>query len=256
MTETPVADAALEIDPTDILDTTAADAGIDGTDDDGEQAADASATPARPSVKEYLASLTPEERREALSTDWVAGHVGDLANRQARKIISDGSAAQRAERLETLRRVDPIAYADEMGKIGDEHKAKLAEMQQQNEWAGHTTTALVEVFKEKLPPEVLDQFRGKSWDGEYHQGVASAVADMIDAAKAQWEIQFRAKYEKEDRPALRKQILAELNGTEPTPEPSRGTERRTRPGNLAEAEAWFLEGRITATEFKKYRYAA
>ncbi len=121
-----------------------------------------------------------------------------------------------AEQLEGLRRTSPTAYAEEMGRRGVSERA----IKEQVEFA----TALTSVVKGKLtdyvrknfPKDVIDSLSGRQYPGSYGDGVTAYFDDLTKATKDHW----RAQWEKDEMPSIRKRVLSELNGGTETIESS------------------------------------
>jgi len=211
------------------------------------------ASPATEAPKENAATSASETRPETGAPDWrtaidgvdpkellkhpkIAGTLGDLAQRRAREERQkwESEMAQRVEdaRLKALRDHDPAQYVEEEKRLESERQ-RLAESQAAV--FRDFDDSLTEMFF-ALPKKDQEELAGKSF-GEGLAGrkaalrefatraaKAEAIAEMQDASAKD-----RAKWEKEREAAIRKELLAELNGKEPAPDTGGGT---STPGAL------------------------
>lgn len=225
--------------------------------------------PAKLPLLDRLGQMDDDDWKALLELDHVKGRVGQIADRRARELkrAEDEQAkreqerdAQRKEeeRLRRLRKTDLEAYNAEM----DAREA--AEEFQHKEAA--RTRALAESFVEKLDgyvsnkfaAEVKSKFEGKSYENEgFIDGVIHYVDDLIDTERTQ----LRKEIEKELRPAIRKQILTELNRGE-SPEPANGGRGKTKAPQEFQSEQEvaeaFVRGDISKGEmtawYKSHQY--
>lgn len=209
--------------------------------------------------QDALADADPEE---LLKDDRIAGRIGQVADKRAREIAAEQKRsddlrkqqdADRAEtqRLRELRSDNPVAYANEMERRDASTDAIREEAGRQARMAGDITGALGKYVTENYPKAVVEALAGKTYEGSYADGVAAYYADLDKANHAH----LRAKWEADERPALRKQILAELNGGEPSIDSSQGEPRSGKKYNSnLEASTALYEGRLSIQEYTRQAY--
>ncbi len=236
--------------------------------DQSQDAADTAVetvTELQPEPKTYtrwqdaLADADPEE---LLKHDAIAGRIGQVADKRARELEAQRNAANernrqaeadRAEtqRLRELRADNPVAYANEMDRKDATAEAIAEEAARQARMAGDITGSLAEYVTKTFSKEVVDSLAGKTYEGSYAQGVTAYIADITKASQSA----LRAEWEKTERPALRKQILAELNGGEPSIDSSAGGARAGKKFNSnLEASQALYDGTITVQEYTRQAY--
>lgn len=217
-------------------------------------------TPAEPKTytrwQDALADADPEE---LLKDDRIAGRIGQVADKRAREIAADNQKREAANRqaesdrqeelrLRSLRSENPIAYANEMERKDATTEAIREETRRQASLSADVTGKLQDYVSRTFPREVIESLAGKSYEGSYAEGVTAYIADITKASRAH----DRAQWEKEERPALRKQILTELNGSEPSIDSSAGGARAGKNFNSnMEASVALMENRITIQEYTR-----
>lgn len=211
------------------------------------------------SWREALADADPEE---LLKDDRIAGRIGQVADKRARELAAEAKKADdlrrqqeldRAEemRLRNLRVENPIEYAAEMERRDATTDAIREEARRQAALNADVTGELANYVRENFPREVVNSLAGKTYEGTYAQGVKQYFADLDKANREH----LRAQWEKEERPALRKQILTELNGGEPAIESSASESRPGKKFNSnLEASTALMEGKITIQEYTRQAY--
>ncbi len=218
-----------------------------------------------PEPKTYTSwqdALKDADPEELLKHDVIAGRIGQVADKRARELAAaqkrtDDQRAQveadRAEnlRLRNLRTENPIAYANEMDRRDAVSDTMAEEIRRQAAVGADVQLELQKYVTANYPKEVVDSLAGKAYEGTLAQGVAQYYADLDKANHTHQ----RAEWEKVERPALRKQILAELNGGEPSIDASAGGARAGKDFNSnLEASTALYENRITIQEYTRQAY--
>lgn len=180
-------------------------------------------TPApKAETPDWRALLDTVDPKELLSHPRVGGIVGSRLEAERRRAIQEAEQAvearQQDERLRALRKEDPEAYVRE-----------VEAQEQQRAQAGQVVSGIharVLNLVATLPDEVKAPLSGKNYPGSYDEGVFAYTRDLMEAYAAHREKAAVAKaeqrWEKERREAIRKEILAEINGDEPAPDTTRG----------------------------------
>ncbi len=207
-------------------------------------------------MREFLSSLTPEERREALSVDWVNGTLGDLADKRA-KALYPTLKEQEHEQTLSAEKADALARKDyvRVGEIEDELQERKAKQTAATEpafkFASEVQNDLARVATELFGADVVNavasKLAGKPLDGSFGEGTAQWVKHLADEATKANESKLFSKWEKERLPALRKQLLAEINGEEDTPDVGGGgssPRRKWTPSDIA---------KLSAADFEKHK---
>lgn len=222
--------------------------------------------PKRPPLRERLGEFSDDDWKELLEDDRIKGRVGQIADRRAKELLREEDerekreAKERAdreeiERLRRLRKTDLKAYNEEM----DAREANEAYERQEAE----RSRALLNAFTEKLAVKVKNKFgeataskfATRSYnDLPFTDGVLQYIDDLVEEERTT----TRRELEKELRPAIRKQILTEINGGEP-PEPANGGRGKPKDSQnfqteLEVAQA-LAEGRITKEEMIQWHRA-
>lgn len=265
---------ALESDPTAEVEALADDPVDDArapeptpeTSDESDQPSEDSEEtepPKRPPLRERLGEFSDDDWKELLEDDRIKGRVGQIADRRAKELLREEDerekreAKERAdreeiERLRRLRKTDLKAYNEEM----DAREANEAYERQEAE----RSRALLNVFTEKLAVKVKNKF-GESTaqkfatrsynDLPFTDGVLQYIDDLVEEERAI----TRRELEKELRPAIRKQILTEMNGGEP-PEPANGGRGKPKSQQDFQTELEvsqaLAEGRISKEEMVQW----
>jgi len=220
---------------------------------------------APPEPKTYTSwqdALKDADPEELLKHDAIAGRIGQVADKRARELAAEQKRADdtrrqveadRAEttRLRELRADNPIAYSNEMERRDAVADTMAEEVRRQTALGADVQLELQKYVTANYPREVIDSLAGKSYEGTLAQGVAQYYADLDKANHTH----LRAKWEADERPALRKQILAELNGGEPSIDPSAGGVRAGKDFNSnLEASTALYENKITIQEYTRQAY--
>lgn len=210
-------------------------------------------------------ALKDADPEELLRNDVIAGRVGQVADKLARKLETERKAADdhnrqlaadRTEelRLRELRSDNPIAYSAEMERRDATADAIRDETARQIRIQSDINGKLANYVTSTFPKEVVDSLAGKTYEGSHADGVVAYIAEITKASEAAQ----RARWEKDERPALRKQILTELNGGEPSIDSSSGGARAGKSkqynSNL-EASSALMSGDITIQEYTRQHRA-
>jgi hypothetical protein len=200
---------------------------------DGEQQSQAAAEqPEKVEQADHYAVLKELDPDEAIRRDSrFAGKVGELADRIYQRRKEQDKEQLKNELREELRREQEEA---ELARLKDEDEIQYFRKKEEREQRKRTeeeeqttrqkieadaivgavtlfdTRVLKRLFNE-LPEEAQTKFP-KTFEGDTFE---NRLAFLRQYAKSYGEIEVakaRAKWEKEDRPALKKQILTELNG--------------------------------------------
>ena len=183
----------------------------------------AAGTPdATPAAKDWRALLDEVDPKELLSHPRVGGIVGSRLEAERRRAAQEAeqalAARQQDAELERLRTTDPESYAAEVGRRKEEAAR-----------AGQVLSGIhsrIATWASTLPPEVQQKVSGKTYPGTYEDGVLAytrEVTELLTEHRVGEAVEkARQKWEKERLPALRAEILAELNGGEPAPDTTRG----------------------------------
>jgi hypothetical protein len=177
------------------------------------------AAPAAPDWRELVERIDP---KELLQHPRIGGIVGSRLEAERRRAAQEAEAhvqaRQQDEQLERLRRDDPQAYAEEVGRRRDESARQ-----------GQVLSGIharIATWASTLPPEVQQRVSGKTYPGSYEDGVLAytrEVADLLTEHRvAEAVARERKRWETDVRAAIRKEVLAELNGGEPAPDTARG----------------------------------
>lgn len=199
---------------------------------------------------EYLKGLKPDEVVKL--HPGMDGKVGELADRLFRTKTPElqqlwqkqQEAAREEAELARLKETDPLRWAEKMAEREDRRKAQEGQQRlaaQVRDSIIGEAQAVVERFAQSLPAPVLAEvaqkqarYQGQPW----HQGFQAWLGDLVESLRAY----DRSQWEREARPAIRKEVLAEINGGKPVPELEGG---RPIPGARvitdAEVEAMSLE---------------
>ncbi len=219
-------------------------------------------TPEPKTYTSWQDALKDADPEELLKDDRIAGRIGQVADKRAREIAAQQKAtddarkqveADRAEttRLRELRSENPMAYASEMERRDATSDAIHEEARRQAALGGDITGELETYVKANYPKEVYESLAGKTYPGTLAQGVAAYYGELDKANRAH----LRAEWERTERPALRKQILSELNGGEPSIDSSSGGTRAGKNFNSnLEASTALMEGAITIQEYTRQAY--
>lgn len=215
-----------------------------------EPAREGTAAPAETlDYRRWAESASPEE---ILAHRRIAGIVGQKAQEQAAVQLASMRAqlaeeirqeqADRAEdeRLQQLRSIDPGAYLEERERVDSERKtrASAAQLATQRDSAlvsgAHQRMQLgVKQLQDKLPAEIQREVASRSWPGTVEEGFSAYLNEVVRLSVEHGVNSAKAGWEKVERPALRKQLLAELNGGEPRPDTGGG---RGGPGGMTQEE--------------------
>lgn len=192
---------------------------------------------------ERLANIDP---KKILAHNKMAGIVGSKADELARKREQDNEARRQAEwaakeqeRLRQLRKDAPIEYIDEIEK-----QEAAAEQQK---IADRQTDMLLWAQFQKLPQEIQTEFSGKQFPTrqDYLDAVTDRLADLraeaktptlLETERARWKTEqeqsikdlsakekaARERWETEQREAIRKELLGQTVGSEPSPDAGAG----------------------------------
>jgi hypothetical protein len=177
------------------------------------------AAPAAPDWRELVERIDP---KELLQHPRIGGIVGSRLEAERRRAAQEAEAhvqaRQQDEQLERLRREDPTAYAEEVGRRRDESARQ-----------GQVLSGIharIATWASTLPPEVQQRVSGKTYPGSYEDGVLAytrEVADLLTEHRvAEAVARERKQWEKDVRAAIRKEVLAEVNGGEPSPDTAGG----------------------------------
>lgn len=184
---------------------------------------------------DWRAVLDGVDPEELLKHPKIAGRLGDLAEKRARalreQVRREVEAEMEAQRLRKLRDEDPFAFAQadrereqqlvQQARQAEQGTAVLARVQQD----------LASYVTEHFPKDVVEKLAGKTYPGDYGQGMAAYIRDLTEATRAHQEEAQRKALE----PAIRKQVLAELNG-DTSPEVAAGGTAAVSSGPVTQQE--------------------
>lgn len=196
----------------------------------------ATSPPARP---EWWATLESADQKDLAKHPIVSGLVGTLAERQSKKAVEraraeweaesarkDAERAAQAEeqRLENLRVNQPLDFADEVGR--KKATDNIAKMQADKHLSELRQAALEIINDLGLEDSDLEDLKGKQMGATPDEGFRLYVKELNQRALAKHapaaiEKQM-ADWKKQMEAAARAAILAEMNGTEPSPDVSAG----------------------------------
>ncbi len=184
-------------------------------------------TTERPDVHSYFDSLPPEEQERLFRHPKVSGRVGDLAQRQAKQLLptlkeQDEVQALMSEKSAALASRDLVRVGEIEAELSDRQTRKAAASEPTYKFASEVQNDLAREATEIFGPDVVNavaaEMAGKPFDGTFGEGTAKWVGKLAAAATKANEGKLFAKWEKERLPTLRKQLLAEINGGEETPD--------------------------------------
>jgi len=163
-----------------------------------------------------LAKNLPREQFE--KDDVVSGLIGQIGDRRARDLL----AKQERDAAEQ-RKLEAAASGDlyTLGEMTQRELQGQLASQQAAQAAGPSVDGVV-AFQKNLPEAIQKEVAGKSFG--VGKGYAEGVAEYMEAvseARVKLELQKRES-------ALRKSLMAELNGDEPVPERDSDTPSRVR----------------------------
>jgi len=163
-----------------------------------------------------LAKNLPRDQFE--KDDVVSGLIGQIGDRRARDLL----AKQERDAAEQ-RKLEAAASGDlyTLGEMTQRELQGQLASQQAAQAAGPFMDGVV-AFQKNLPEAIQKEVAGKSFG--VGKGYAEGVAEYMEAvseARVKLELQKRES-------ALRKSLMAELNGDEPVPERDSGTPSRVR----------------------------
>jgi hypothetical protein len=163
-----------------------------------------------------LAKNLPRDQFE--KDDVVSGLIGQIGDRRARDLL----AKQERDAAEQ-RKLEAAASGDlyTLGEMTQRELQSQLASQQAAQAAGPFMDGVV-AFQKNLPEAIQKEVAGKSFG--VGKGYAEGVAEYMEAvseARVKLELQKRES-------ALRKSLMAELNGDEPVPERDSGTPSRVR----------------------------
>lgn len=188
---------------------------------------------------DWEAILDTVDEKDLFSHKKLAGKIGTLAERQAKKIVDEAIARDRAERaaaeqerldqaekarMAQLRDTDPVAFAEESRKREEAEARKSATYSE--------LVAIAQAEYNDLPDDLKAKFSGKNYpagSAGVRQFLKEARAEVAAFEAGQREQSLRAEFDeklekevakrlKDERPAIRKEVLAELNGGRPAPD--------------------------------------
>lgn len=189
-----------------------------------------------------LDAADPEELRKHPKVAGIAGRLAEsLAKKEAEKlreqieaevtakVQADLDAKAEEDRLRKLKEEDPLGYLDEVDRKQAEKDAAEAKAREEAEKESKLKEstrgeagAVVSRFQSKLPVEVQKQLSGKLYEGTWDQGYEAYLQDVVDLTMAHREAELKQKWEREELPNLKRRVLAEVNGDEPSPEVNDG----------------------------------
>lgn len=202
------------------------------------------ATPATP-APDWRETLKSVDVKELLKDERIAGHVGDLTERRARKLVADElakrdadaqtRAAQERATAEQARR-DDLRDKDAWAYVQEEKQREAVARQQAEVW--NNVDALLHQRFYDLPPTEQEKLANKTYAGatpvesrqaflrdlgaaerRVGQTEAQAAADQALTERLATE---RAKWEADELPAKVKESLSATNGREPSPDNGTG----------------------------------
>ena len=201
-------------------------------------------TPA-PDLESLIENADPKTLAKLARNPKLAGHIGTLAQRQARveaqRILAEQQARAQQEQLQKLAESDPYAYVQEQKRIQQE---QLATANQKAAVYSELDSVLHGAFYQ-MPEAARNKIAGRSYtEGTEAEQRLKYLTDYGEAMRAfgieEAEARFaerlkaeKAKWEKDEVPALRKQVLTETNGAEPSPDTGSGAARN---GTISQAE--------------------
>jgi hypothetical protein len=168
---------------------------------------------------EALRSILKNVPYDQLEKDDVfSGLVGNVAERRVKAL----QAKQEREAQERAK-LDAAASGDlyTLGEMTQRELQSQLASQQAAQAAGPFMDGVV-AFQKTLPESIQREIAGKAYGAgkSYAEGVAEYMADVSEQ-RVKLELQKRES-------ALRKSLMAELNGDEPVPERDSGTPGRVR----------------------------
>lgn len=199
-----------------------------------------------PDWRELVAKVDPEELLKDRRIGGIVGaRLAEERRRAAQEAEAQLQARQQDAELERLRRDDPQGYADEVGRRNEE-RARQGQLVS----GIHSRIA---TWAATLPPEVQQKLSGKSYPGPYEDGVLAytrEVAELLTEHRVAGAVaKARKQWEKDERPAIRQEILAELNGGEPSPDTTRGG---APPNGFTVPTTWKEIDRLPKAVFKAH----
>jgi len=167
----------------------------------------------------------------------IYGWVGQQADKRARDLLrqQDREAQEQAKR--------EAAARGDLYTLGEMTQRELQEREQQQQVAqSGTFMDGVVLFQQQLPEEIQRKVAGQAFG--VGKGQAAGVAEYlsfiseerIKLEKAELEREFQRR-----ESALRKSVLAEINGDEPVPEREGGTPGRVREVTDEQIEAMTMQ---------------
>jgi len=209
---------------------------------------------------QWAKDKSPDQIRAALLSDRrTAGIVGEMSHRIAQDLAKtqrENDAAieaqnKRIRERKALRDSNPAAYVA-LQKQEEELQELIADVRGE-------AHAAVTVFASKLPEAIQQKLSGKAYAGEWQQGfgeylqetfnetlnheLTSQLQPAIDKAVKE----ARDKWEKEELPAYRKTVLAEVNA------PRRGAEGNTPEVDAGSTTSSSGSGPVDQTEWEANR---
>ena len=171
--------------------------------------------------KAILAALTKNMSREEVARDPVLqGLLGDLAQKRAKSLLE----RQQLDQIEYEKR-RAVATGDtyRLGQLTEQEVRARAQQEQQAQTTAPFMDGVV-AFQNALPLEVQAQVQGRQWgEGKsYAEGVKEYLEAVADAAVSHRLNQAVDNEIKRREPALKKALLSETNGQEPSPERTNG----------------------------------
>jgi hypothetical protein len=163
-----------------------------------------------------LAKNLPRDQFE--KDDVVSGLIGQIGDRRARELL-----ARQERDAQEKAKLDAAASGDlyTLGEMTQRELQSQLASQQAAQAAGPFMDGVV-AFQKNLPEAIQKEVAGKAFG--VGKGYAEGVAEYMEAvseARVKLELQKRES-------ALRKSLMAELNGDEPVPERDSGTPGRVR----------------------------
>jgi hypothetical protein len=163
-----------------------------------------------------LAKNLPRDQFE--KDDVVSGLIGQIGDRRARELL-----ARQERDAQEKAKLDAAASGDlyTLGEMTQRELQSQLASQQAAQAAGPFMDGVV-AFQKNLPEAIQKEVAGKAFG--VGKGYAEGVAEYMEAvseARVKLELQKRES-------ALRKSLMAELNGDEPVPERDSGTPSRVR----------------------------
>ena len=245
-------ETSAETTPTDLQTLTSPDTGADATATDAvtKDGPVDTETPAwlvdlrnasdpKAALAVLTANLPPEE---LVKDNRLAGLIGQKAFDRAQQEIANMRAQEReAQKAEAAARGDlytlgELTAPEVLARLRADADARAMEPLMEG----------VRAYQEALPVEVQADVAGRTWPGTPAQGLAAYMRAVTESAIKHGLVPEVEREIKRREPMLRKQVLTEAHGEEPSPELANGTAGGLREVTDEQIDAMTLE------EFNEY----